>query len=385
MGLSSKLKELNPASTPPFLDTNAGEGVARAFLTPPVPGQHHPPSASKTPHDVQHTPRTLDSAQMNPDLRPPQQQEPRLSYQDPQTHHQQDSRSRHLFQSVTTPSTPSGAQGVIERRLAKIVQDNGLQPFYDAQGVRGLSQRLAALDTLGLARRWNLPVELVYDLFAISLYDVCFFCDDSGSMVFEEDGERVDDLRLVLSRVADITSVFDDDGVVVRFMNSDVCGDFIKTAAEVQSLVAGVPFGGMTPLGTSLERNVLGPMLVRQVQMRSLAKPLLVIVITDGEPTGEPRDTFLTVIRRVVRYVQEAGYGRGALGIQVAQVGNDVRVQRFLADLDNDPEVGGNIDCTSGFELEQAEFARKGVNLTPELWLLKMCLGAIDGSYDEKD
>ena len=92
----------------------------------------------------------------------------------------------------------------------------------------------------------------------------------------------------------------------------------------------------------------------------------------------------MTVIRNVVRFLSGAGYGRGGLAVQVAQVGNDVRVQRFLAGLDNDSEVGGNIDCTSGFELEQEEFLRKGVNLTPELWLLKMCLGAIDRSYDEQ-
>jgi hypothetical protein len=284
----------------------------------------------------------------------------------------------------STLQTTSSAS-LIEQRLTRLSTENGLSAFYDGNLIGELSGRLSMIDAVSLGRRWNLPLELVYDLYGLALYDICFFCDDSGSMIFEEDGERVDDLRLILSRVADVTSTFDEDGVVVRFMNSDVSGDFIKTAAEVQSLVASVPFGGMTPLGTNLEKKVLEPMVVRQVQGRCLTKPVLVIVITDGEPTGEPRGTILTVIRNVVRYLGNAGYGRGGLAVQVAQVGNDVRVQRFLADLDNDPEVGGNIDCTSGFELEQQEFLRKGVNLTPELWLLKMCLGAIDRSYDEQD
>ena len=302
-------------------------------------------------------------------------------------HHSEQAAPTDVYPAKQTSSFqgPSSSASLIRQRLARLVTENGLSAFYDGHRIEELSGRLSALDAMSLARRWNLPTELVYDLYGLALYDICFFCDDSGSMIFEENGERVDDLRLILSRVAEITSTFDEDGVVVRFMNSDVCGDFIRTGVEVENLVASVPFHGMTPLGTNLERKVLEPMVVRQVQAGSLAKPVLVIVITDGEPTGEPHDMVLTVIRNVVRFLKLAGYPGAALAVQFAQVGNDVRVQRFLAALDNDPEVGRNIDCTSGFELEQEEFLRKGVDLTPELWLLKMCLGAIDRSYDEQD
>ena len=40
-----------------------------------------------------------------------------------------------------------------------------------------------------LAQRWNMPRELAYDLAALALYDIVIYCDDSGSMVFEENGE----------------------------------------------------------------------------------------------------------------------------------------------------------------------------------------------------
>lgn len=43
--------------------------------------------------------------------------------------------------------------------------------------------------------------------------------DDSGSMVFEERGERIDDLKLILSKVSEVATLFDDDGILVRFMN----------------------------------------------------------------------------------------------------------------------------------------------------------------------
>jgi len=43
------------------------------------------------------------------------------------------------------------------------------------------------------------------------------------------------------------------------------------------------------------------------------------------------------------------------------------------------------IDATSYFELEAEEYMRRGVNLTPELWLVKLMVGAVDPTYDEQD
>lgn len=40
--------------------------------------------------------------------------------------------------------------------------------------------------------------------------------DDSGSMAFEEGGERIDDMKAVLGRTADAATLFDTDGIVVR-------------------------------------------------------------------------------------------------------------------------------------------------------------------------
>ena len=67
------------------------------------------------------------------------------------------------------------------------------------------------------------------------------------------------------------------------------------------------------------------------------------------------------------------------------QVGTDTRAQAFLAQLDNDPDIGNLVDATSYYELEAEEMKRKGVTLTPELWLVKLLVGAIDRTYDEQD
>ena len=59
----------------------------------------------------------------------------------------------------------------------------------------------------------------------------------------------------------------------------------------------------------------------------------------------------------------------------------------FLGKLDSDPQIGSMVDCTSNFENESAEMARAQppVDLTPDLWVLKLILGAIDPSYDTQD
>ena len=57
-----------------------------------------------------------------------------------------------------------------------------------------------------------------------------------------------------------------------------------------------------------------------------------------------------------------------SLGVQV---GKDQKAQAFLATLDKDPVVGKMVDATSYYELEAEEYARKGITLTPDVWLVK--------------
>lgn len=45
------------------------------------------------------------------------------------------------------------------------------------------------------------------------------------------------------------------------------------------------------------------------------------------------------------------------------QVGKDPAATRFLSALDVDPVIGGMIDCTSYYEQEQEEYARKVIDL----------------------
>lgn len=206
-------------------------------------------------------------------------------------------------------------------------------------------------------------------------------------MQFEEGGERIQDLKLILSKVAFAASLFDQDGIEVRFMNSPLQGNHIHSEAEAERLVSQVQFKGLTPMGTQLREKVIEPLILQPARARQLQKPKLVIAITDGQPAGESPSALFDVIRSTVRELERSPYGRGAASFQFAQVGNDLKAREFLGKLDNEPGIGEYVDSTSNFEVEQDEMmhASPPVDLTPDLWLCKLLLGAIDSSYDTKD
>lgn len=173
--------------------------------------------------------------------------------------------------------------------------------------------------------------------------------DDSGSMAFEENGERKKDLRAILSKVAYAASLFDNDGIQVRFMNDDRKGNNIRTEQEAEALVNAVECKGLTPMATSLKEKILDPLVIGPAKAGQLKKPVLVITITDGQPAGERGGCN---IFQVIRYAADTlgalgKYRSGAIAFQFAQVGNDLQAREFLAKLDKDPMVGNLVDCTS--------------------------------------
>ena len=66
-------------------------------------------------------------------------------------------------------------------------------------------------------------------------------------MQFEENGERIEDLKLILNRVVEAATLFDDDGISVRFMNTDLppgIGDHVANGQQVQQIMQNVHFRG---------------------------------------------------------------------------------------------------------------------------------------------
>ncbi|KAI8808120.1 hypothetical protein BJ742DRAFT_291269 [Cladochytrium replicatum] len=290
--------------------------------------------------------------------------------------------------TLTRGKTTSRPQlhSLIKDRINTIAQVNNLAAFYSPQSLSALGDWICQnVDFDQVAARWNMQVELALDLACLALYDIVIYADDSGSMVFEEAGSRIDDLKMIAAKVSEIATMFDTDGISVRFMKEQREGDNLRTPDECDALISSIRFAGMTPLGTALEQRVIRPFVIDRVNSQTMKKPVLVIIVTDGEPVGEPRDKLVSVISTARDYLSRTRYGAGAIAIEIAQVGKDLKAQRFLEEVDNHPVIGRYVDVTSYYELEEQEFKRKGVDLTPELWLLKLMVGAIDPSYDDKD
>ncbi|BEI80822.1 hypothetical protein CcaverHIS002_0113510 [Cutaneotrichosporon cavernicola] len=283
---------------------------------------------------------------------------------------------------------PSLAQ--IMNVLKYTVADQGIQPFYPAtqQGrLEGIANHIIQTRAVStLAARWRIPVEKALEFTKLALFDIVLFLDDSGSMRGYEDGARIEDLKVIVNYVAFVASLFDADGIEVRFLNASTIASGVKNEADVQKLIDANPFKGVTNLGKEMWSKVLDPLIVRPAQKGTLQKPVLVISITDGEPYPEPAGKIREVIKDTKKALKKSRYGEDALSLQFAQVGNDKAAQDFLEKLDNDSSIGGLVDVTSNYEWEQAEIKRKtGKDLSPEDWLLKLLLGAVDTKFDAQD
>ncbi len=96
-------------------------------------------------------------------------------------------------------------------------------------------------------------MELAYSLATLALYDIIIYADDSGSMAFEEGGERIQDLKLMVGRVADVATMFDDDGILVRFMNGTLEGNGIRDSMSAGQLISQVCSSRLCPVRSCVD------------------------------------------------------------------------------------------------------------------------------------
>ncbi|GJN93971.1 hypothetical protein Rhopal_007034-T1 [Rhodotorula paludigena] len=290
------------------------------------------------------------------------------------------------FGGAQHSGSPTTNPQLILNVLKQGVQDQNLHAFYPPGSLEQLAQRIAQTGALArIASEWRLPNEVAFDLARLALFDVQLYIDDSGSMAFEENGSRIDDAKLVTSRVAQAASLFDTDGIQVFFMNSPTVGHGISNEGQAQSLLSGITFSGLTPLGTSLENKILRP-LVHAAQSGTLRKPVLVIAVTDGEPASENRYKIVDAIKNAKNALGATRYGPDTLSIELAQVGNDQKAAAFLNEIDRHPDIGRFVDVTSNFETESAQMQQTtGIALVPDMWLVKLLMGGISSEYDSHD
>ncbi|CAO1599561.1 hypothetical protein XANCAGTX0491_003283 [Xanthoria calcicola] len=349
---------------------------------PPQQQQQYPPK-----HQQQYSPQHQQHyAPQHQQQYPPQQQQ-----------QYQQAPGQYGQQPAYQPAQANPQQVAIYKQLLQTtVRDKFLENMIspDHPALERYAHR-AASQIDQLCTRDKIPHEIGRDLAKLALYDIILYIDNSGSMM-DKDSERVDELRRIMTEVVNISMLFDEDGISIRFMNDWNSNpamdgvdmrrlDNIKDERMIHHIVDRIDYSGLTPLGTELKNKVIDPMVLGPARSGQLQKPVLLITITDGSPT-ENGD----VVQNVIQYASNElsrmpRYGPGAVAFQFAQVGNDQAARAWLAKLDSDPRVGHLVDCTSNFENEQEEFKKRSLILTRALWTLKMLLGSIDPTYDLKD
>ncbi|CAO1631632.1 unnamed protein product [Parajaminaea phylloscopi] len=280
---------------------------------------------------------------------------------------------------------------VIARLLAATVADQYLYPFYDWPKIQHMAQHIANNGTLTeVAESWEMPPFLAQDLVKLALFDVMFLCDDSASMNSEK-GARIEGLRQIIKRAADAAGRMDPDGMEFAWMNADLAPQDtkIRSAKDADRQVRQCRFDGRaTPLGHSLEQKVLRPNLMEPLSRGYLKKPVLVIIITDGRPTGstEKGEKIVRVIKDAKERLEASQYGEDALSVTIAAVGQDSEAQDWLDSIDSHPVIGDLVDVVSDIHQEGRQIKKTtGVDLTPDLHCLKLLLGGIDSGYDASD
>jgi hypothetical protein len=126
-------------------------------------------------------------------------------------------------------------------------------------------------------------------------------------------GQRKEHLEELSKRITSITTrvVPDDEGIEVRFINAATTPGMSKPSLEaISGIMEGVRFDGWTQIGTNLKKKVFDEIVYHQLDSDTFKRPVLVSVITDGEPTGagENNNTFKDVILECGRRLKAKGY-----------------------------------------------------------------------------
>lgn len=109
--------------------------------------------------------------------------------------------------------------------------------------------------------------------------------------------------------------------------------------------LAQAKFGGLTPLGTMLDRKILRPFVLGPAKSNALRKPVLVITITDGEPQGESSDAVRSAIKDAKKTLTATQYGAGAVAFEFAQVVFLLSCILWVLDLVDQSTSAGSLPC----------------------------------------
>ncbi|KAL4999229.1 hypothetical protein BDV10DRAFT_164958 [Aspergillus recurvatus] len=170
----------------------------------------------------------------------------------------------------------------------------------------------------------------------LTQYDLVILGDNSESM---KDTKKMELLETTIFQVNEIAIQMTGTELSLRLLNDDVQQSKLTTAGN-RTLIGGknIEYHGVTPLGTQLKERVIDQILLHPTR----EKPVITILITDGEPRGETRDTLQKVIKE---YSAMRGRHRKSIFL-VSQIGNEEDATKFLEEVEQDEEIKHLVFCS---------------------------------------
>jgi len=230
-------------------------------------------------------------------------------------------------------------------------------------------------------RRFEITIVEADELAALEDYEMVIVADDSGSMenpsvpptkrkLGVRSSTRWEELQATISSIVDITACFDSSGVDVFFLNREAVTG-VKGSSDPRFVKAfEAPPQGTTPLTETLE------LVASRV---SRERPILLFVLTDGEPNGGPEPLGAVLTKLVAR-----GGGGAKIHVQLMVCTPDDEEVQWLNDMDR--SIGG-VDVTDDYYTEQQEVL--SYNRAPQFtrgdWVMKAMLGPVSKKFDKWD
>lgn len=275
----------------------------------------------------------------------------------------QEKLSRKPSKPTLKSNDPYGTMGgdnpymarVIATATPDLVQDpNDMPPAYtpDKHSNTVAAPQLSASHAGGSASRSSVTMRGLIngdaDQYAfLGMFDTVFLIDDSASMT----GSRWREVKTLLRAITPICTARDKDGVDLYFLNhrnhntaagnpgeGKAPGGYygITDPETVADIFSRVTCNYSTPTGTRIH-SILRHYVRYLAAHQDDAKPVNIIVITDGQPDDEPDQ----IIAQHARKLDELEAPPHQVGIQFFQVGNDPAATEALRNLDDDlPRMG---------------------------------------------
>ncbi|KAI1264066.1 hypothetical protein F5Y18DRAFT_94935 [Xylariaceae sp. FL1019] len=288
--------------------------------------------------------------------------------------------------------------------LERHVRERKLQQWYSDDKVLTDLAKNGPRITGTIMEIYKVPFIVALDFFMLILYDLVLMLDDSSSM---RTGGRIDEMKAIAGVYAVIGTVCDSDGVQVRAMNADLgrikdasgrqdLQDHATDEESVNKLVNSIKsWEGQTPMGGSMYTKVIFPLVKHKIQTNRFSKPVLLHVLGDGEPFGEEEDLTRRNLQALYDHLDEQKISRGAFSVMFGLVVHEPAAVEFLHRLDDDKNIGAQIDVVEDSDTWLAKLKKKEEEKLKEKdkvtewnsihWIAKFMLGALMKKYDDAD